>query len=877
MAENAPGEEGGGGGTGKSGGGLGDILSMALFQTGVNSIAPAQISVDHSSILNAAANTLDSSLLSTDISVLTAGLLSTLARENALRNEQNKSRATGTNPQPTATVVSSGKPTPTAQSAQTPTVPPSVTNCALSLVTRPPSESEMKTAELLKAELRNSALDNDIDLDELLAGGDSMSVDSVNEMSFLTGSVGSNSTLNTAPSDPFLLPSHTTSPSLPGLCTNTAADPFSSLLNMPSTHHLGSMEPPSSAPGVSVPGSTGQNTPPAVSRSPVLTAPQSVKLTTAATSTSSSSSLSASSSSVKTTKRALPLPFPAPSLTSSTSSPAAPSLSSSPSSNTITGLNKITSTSTSTTTPSSTKKVALFTTKPGLPSAATKPALPATKLDLAAILREVTKMTPGSVSTSPLTSTVSVTIVPPSAVQTAMEGVGGGARTHRLFSLPGGVSFLAKALQRAGALKQGRPASEQQSSQPEQEDESEDEDEDWAAITTYSNYKPSKLRIGHSHPDPIVESSSLSSVEPPQVWFDLKLPPHVIEQIQLSSLQLEAVVYACQQHMNILSDGSRAGFLVGDGAGVGKGRTIAGIIYQNYLEGRKKAIWLSVSNDLKYDAIRDLKDVGAKKIEVYSLNKFYYGKISGKRNGRVRKGVIFSTYSSLIGESSSGGKYRTRLNQLLHWLGQFEGVIVFDECHKAKNLVPTGASKPSKTGLTVLQLQKRLPKARIVYCSATGASEPRNMAYMSRLGIWGPGTQFPSFHDFIKAVERRGVGAMEIVAMDMKLRGMYIARQLSFSGVTFDIREVSLTDKFIEMYDSSVEMWVDAKRLFQEAADLMDYDRKKLKTMWAQFWASHQVGASLIVVSLIVVFSAAYSMSMCVTTYLSTEVLQVPV
>ena len=43
---------------------------------------------------------------------------------------------------------------------------------------------------------------------------------------------------------------------------------------------------------------------------------------------------------------------------------------------------------------------------------------------------------------------------------------------------------------------------------------------------------------------------------------------------------------------------------LGDGAGVGKGRTIAGIIYQNYLEGRKKALWLSVSNDLKYDAVR---------------------------------------------------------------------------------------------------------------------------------------------------------------------------------------------------------------------------------------------------------------------------------
>ena len=36
------------------------------------------------------------------------------------------------------------------------------------------------------------------------------------------------------------------------------------------------------------------------------------------------------------------------------------------------------------------------------------------------------------------------------------------------------------------------------------------------------------------------------------------------------------------------------------------------------------------------------------------------------------------------------------------------------------------------------------------------------------------------FNDFLGAVEKRGVGAMEVVAMDMKLRGMYIARQLSF-------------------------------------------------------------------------------------------------
>ena len=48
------------------------------------------------------------------------------------------------------------------------------------------------------------------------------------------------------------------------------------------------------------------------------------------------------------------------------------------------------------------------------------------------------------------------------------------------------------------------------------------------------------------------------------MWFDLKFPAHVIDEVRLSSLQLESVVYACQQHMNILSDGTRAGFLIGE-------------------------------------------------------------------------------------------------------------------------------------------------------------------------------------------------------------------------------------------------------------------------------------------------------------------------
>ena len=39
--------------------------------------------------------------------------------------------------------------------------------------------------------------------------------------------------------------------------------------------------------------------------------------------------------------------------------------------------------------------------------------------------------------------------------------------------------------------------------------------------------------------------------------------------------------------------------LLGDGAGMGKGRQIAGLIYHNVRQGRTKHIWFSASQDLK--------------------------------------------------------------------------------------------------------------------------------------------------------------------------------------------------------------------------------------------------------------------------------------
>lgn len=40
---------------------------------------------------------------------------------------------------------------------------------------------------------------------------------------------------------------------------------------------------------------------------------------------------------------------------------------------------------------------------------------------------------------------------------------------------------------------------------------------------SYTVYRPKKLEIGVPHPDPVVENTSMAAVDPPELWYDLKL------------------------------------------------------------------------------------------------------------------------------------------------------------------------------------------------------------------------------------------------------------------------------------------------------------------------------------------------------------------
>jgi hypothetical protein len=58
----------------------------------------------------------------------------------------------------------------------------------------------------------------------------------------------------------------------------------------------------------------------------------------------------------------------------------------------------------------------------------------------------------------------------------------------------------------------------------------------------------------------------------------------------------------------------------------------------------------------------------------------------------------------------------------------------------------------------VLALQRRCPQARVMYVSATGATEAENLCYMERLGLWGQGTSFGTRAEFVQLLNKRGVG-----------------------------------------------------------------------------------------------------------------------
>ena len=256
------------------------------------------------------------------------------------------------------------------------------------------------------------------------------------------------------------------------------------------------------------------------------------------------------------------------------------------------------------------------------------------------------------------------------------------------------------------------------------------------------------------------EPPAFACVSAPPLSF--QAPPELAaaaERGKLTERQLYTVRLACQA----LLQHPRA-FFLGDGPGCGKTRVLAGVAACQALP----VVWIVPNAQLARQALEEAKSLGL----------------------GLPAALHVRTYA-----------------QLAAFEAPQAFVLLLDEAHLCRHAC--GSSERAAL------LQERADG--VVYSTATPASDVGSLGYMSRLRLWGAGTGFADFQSLRRALSRWGVGAAELLALDLKRRGLYACVRLP--EVPVERLEVALEEPSRRVFDACVEAWrgspaAELRRLF---------------------------------------------------------------
>lgn len=255
----------------------------------------------------------------------------------------------------------------------------------------------------------------------------------------------------------------------------------------------------------------------------------------------------------------------------------------------------------------------------------------------------------------------------------------------------------------------------------------------------------------------------------------------------LAAEQIDAIALAIY---NIEYKGQA--MIIGDQAGIGKGRVAASMIRYGYHQGLKP-IFMTEKVNLFSDIYRDLKAIGSAHLKPFIVNakesatdvkdedgNIIYQALPLNEQQRIfEKGKLSADFDYVLCTYSQFNSQKTKplKPSFLRSIAE-DNIVIMDESHNASGSSNTGSF-----------LQDILKQTRgITFLSATFAKRPDNMPlYALKTGISEANM---TNEELISAIYNGGVALQEILASQLVEEGQMIRRERSYEGV--EVNYISL-------------------------------------------------------------------------------------